>query len=300
MMKMDLQHGKVCYWALIFSVAAHSVTLAVFTGVKLSGRTEGEVSPQPVINLQMIEQVVAQPTPKPKPRVEPIASIAEPVVQSEPKQPPLVPDPQPPEPAVADAPLEADPPQASESIVDPEPDEVEFFGQKSMVRRVCYVVDCSGSMYGRMYQVKDQLKKSILKLNSRQAFSVVFFMEGQTVLTSGGSTLAPATAGAKSRALELIESIRPSGSTDAGNALEVAMQIKNDSGKGAEAVYFLTDGFDLDLASSRLFVEKVDRLRSKYAPAAVLHTIGFDAQPRDRQMLRGLAQNTGGTFIEIN
>ncbi|MHC5120036.1 MAG: hypothetical protein ACYSO7_00700 [Planctomycetota bacterium] len=71
-MKMDLRHGKVCYWALIFSVAAHSVTLAVFTGVKLSGRTEAEDTPKPVISLQMIERIVAEPTPKPKPRIEPI------------------------------------------------------------------------------------------------------------------------------------------------------------------------------------------------------------------------------------
>jgi len=292
MTKTDLQHGKVCYWALIFSVAVHSVTLAVFTGVKLSGRAEGEVSPPPVISLQMIEQVVvAEPAPKPKPRVEPI-------VQPESKQPALIADPQP-EPLVADTPPE--PPQVVESIVDskPEPDEVEFFGQKSMVQRVCYVVDCSGSMYGRMYLVKDQLKKSILKLNSRQGFSVMFFMEGQTVLTSSG-TLAPATAGAKSTALELIASVRPSGSTDAGHALKAAMQLKDTSGKGPEVVYFLTDGFDLDAQSSRLFTEKVNRLRSKHAPAAILHTIGFAPQPQDRQMLKHLAQNTSGAFIEIN
>jgi len=294
MMKTDLRHGKVCYWALIFSVAAHSVTLAVFTGIKLSGRTEGEVSPPPVISLQMIERVVvAEPVAKPKPRVEPI-------VQPESKQPPLITDPQPSEPVAADVPPEPDPLEVTEAITNPQLDEVEFFGQKSIVQRVCYVVDCSGSMYGRMYLVKDQLKKSILKLNSRQAFSVVFFMEGQTILTSGGDTLAPATAGAKSTALELIESVRPSGSTDAGHALEAAMQLKDASGKGAEVIYFLTDGFDLDSASSRLFVEKVNRLRSKYAWAAVLHTIGFDAQLGDRQMLRHLAQNTGGAFIEIN
>jgi Mg-chelatase subunit ChlD len=291
-MKMDLRHGKVCYWALIFSVAAHSVTLAVFTGVKLSGRTEAKVTPKPVISLQMIERVVAERTPKPKPRIEP---IVEPAVESESQLAPLVAEPKPP----ADAPMEA--PQVAEPVAQtqPQPDEVEFFGQKSMVRRVCYVVDCSGSMYGRMYQVKDQLKQSILNLNSRQSFSVVFFMEGQTVLTSGG-TLAPATAGAKSTALELIELVRPSGSTDAEHALEQAMQLKDVFGNGAEAVYFLTDGFDLDSENSRLFSEKVNRLRNAHACDAVLHTIGFDAQPRDRQMLRRLAQNTGGAFININ
>ena len=127
----------------------------------------------------------------------------------------------------------------------------------------------------------------------------MFFMEGQTILTSGG-TLTPATAGAKSAALELIELVRPSGSTDAEHALQMAMQLKDTSGKGAEVIYFLTDGFDLDPASSRAFVEKVNRLRSQHAPAAILHTIGFAPQPQDRQMLKRLAQNAGGAFIEIN
>ena len=296
MIKKTLQYGKVCYWALIFSVAAHSVTLAVFTGVKMSGQAQEAASPQPMLNLQMIERVVvSEPVARPKPRVEP-------VVPPEVETPPLVAKPQPPEPVAADTPPTPEPLEVAEPVVPPasEPDEVEFFGQKSIVSRVCYVVDCSGSMYGRMYQVKDQLKQSILDLNSRQAFCVVFFMEGQTIVTSGGGVLTPANARAKSTALELIESIRPSGSTDAAHALQAAMQLKDASGKGPEAVYFLTDGFDLDSASSRLFVEKVTRLRRAHAPGAVLHTIGFDTQLQDRQMLRQLAANARGNFVEVN
>jgi Mg-chelatase subunit ChlD len=247
--------------------------------------------------MQMIERVVTEPVPKPKPRIEP---IVDPVVEPELDHPPLVSDPPSPQSVIADAPPVSDLPQISEPISDPQPDQVEFFGQKSIVQRVCYVVDCSGSMYGRMYQVKDQLKKSILNLNSRQAFSIVFFMEGRTILASSGNTLAPATASAKSAALELIETVRPSGSTDAGHALEWSMQLKDASGMEAEVFYFLTDGFDLDPENSRLFAEKVDHLRKAHALGAVLHTIGFDARMQDRQMLRYLAQDTGGSFININ
>lgn len=297
MARRFLRHGKIQYWALVFSAAAHSVTLGLLTGFKLSGRPDAEASAKPVINLQMIERAVAQPTPRPKPRIEP---IAEPVVEARTEQPPLVSEPQAPEPVAADVTPEPNPVEVAEAVADSQSDEVEFFGQKSVVGRVCYVVDCSGSMYGRMYLVKNQLKKSILNLNSRQAFSVVFFMEGQKILSSGSGTLVPATAGAKSAAMELIESVRPSGSTDAGHALETAMRLKDASGKGAEAVYFLTDGFDLDSRSSRLFAEKVDRLRNTHARTAVLHIIGFDTQMRDRQTLRRLAQNTGGAFINVN
>ena len=290
------QQGKVQYWALIVSVAAHSAALAVFAEVQLSGRAEDSVSPKSAINVQMIERVVvSEPTPRPKPRVEPI-------VPPEPEQPPLVSEPNPPEPpqpVAADSQPESDAPPAGEPVMQP-PDEVEFFGQKSIVSRVCYVVDCSGSMYGRMYQVKGQLKQSILNLNSRQVFCVVFFMEGKKIVTTGGGTLTPATAQAKSRALGLIESICPCGATDAAHALETAMQIEDAGGEGPEAVYFLTDGFDLDAADSRRFVEKVRRLRNTHARSAVLHTIGFDAQPQDRRMLGQLAQKTGGAYINVN
>ena len=295
MMKTDLREGKVCCWALIFSVAAHSVALAVFAGVKLSGRPDADAPAKPVISMQMIERAVVEPAPKPKPRIEPIAKD---VVQPESKHPPLVSEPEPAKPVIADTLPEV---PVSEPIIPAKSplDEVEFFGQKSAINRVCYVVDCSGSMYGLMYQVKDQLKKSILNLNSRQSFCVVFFMEGEKIVASGNGELTLATAGAKSTALELIESIRPSGLANPENALEAAMRLKDASGQKAEAIYFLTDGFDLKAASSRAFVKKVDRLRSRYAPGTLLHIIGFSVQPLERQMLRQLAHDTGGAFIEV-
>ena len=184
----------------------------------------------------------------------------------------------------------------SETIVH----EVEFFGRKSVVQRVCYVVDCSGSMYGSMYLVKDQLKQSILNLNAQQAFSVVFFTQGQKIMTLGDGMLRPATVKAKSKAVKLIESVRPGGSTNAEHALQWAMKLKDADGHRPEVIYFLTDGFDLDADRSKAFVKRVDRMRRSSAPAAVLHTIGFWPQPQDRQMLQSLAQNAGGEFIEIN
>jgi len=292
MINKTLQHGKVRYWALIFSAAAHATTLAVFTGVKLSGRPDEEPAQRPALNVQVIERVMTQPAPRPKPRIEP---IPKPVARPEPEQPPLIAEPVEPEGTKT--------PEPADSMIDEVPPvvhEVEFFGQKSIVQRICYVVDCSGSMYGQMYQVKEQLKTSILKLNSQQAFSVVFFMEGQKILTTGNGSLEPATATVKSKAIKLIDSVRPGGSTDAEHALQWAMQLKDTEGSRPEVVYFLTDGFDLDSQSSALFVKRVNHLRGSLVPGATLHTIGFWPQPRDRQMLRKLASNANGEFIEIN
>ena len=290
--------GQVRYWALVLSVAAHSATLAVFTGVRLSGRPGQEPAETPAINLRMIERVIAEPTPtpKPKPRIEPIAPVP---VQEETTQP-LIADPEPSPPVQTQPVPESIEPEVLEPVSETIVHEVEFFGRKSVVQRVCYVVDCSGSMYGSMYLVKDQLKQSILNLNAQQAFSVVFFTQGQKIMTIGDGMLRPATVKAKSKAVKLIESVRPGGSTNAEHALQWAMKLKDADGHRPEVIYFLTDGFDLDADRSKAFVKRVDRMRRSSAPAAVLHTIGFWPQPQDRQMLQSLAQNAGGEFIEIN
>jgi hypothetical protein len=155
-------------------------------------------------------------------------------------------------------------------------------------------------MYGRMYRVKDQLRQSILKLTSGQAFSVIFFMDGQQVVMSGSGRLEQATAAAKSQALNLIASVRPEGTTDALHALEMAMRLQGPDGRGAEAFYFLTDGFDLDAAGSRDFLVAVQGLRRTLAPRAVLHTIAFSPQAQDRLLLETLAESTGGGFVEVD
>ncbi len=294
MINRTLHAGKVRYWALIFSVAAHAATLAVFTGVKLSGRMEAGPAPAPVLNMRMIEHAVTQTAPRPKPRIEP---IPQPVARPEPKQPPLIAEPASPEPEPVPA---AEPMESMIDEASPAVNEVEFFGQKSIVRRICYVVDCSGSMYGQMYRVKEQLKSSILRLNSRQAFCVVFFMEGKNILTTGDGMLRPATAQAKSKALKLIDAVRPSGSTDAEHALRQALQLKDAAAGRPEVIYFLTDGFDLDPRHSARFVESIGRLRQSLNPGVILHTIGFGPQPLDRQTLRRLAADANGLFIEIN
>jgi hypothetical protein len=292
--------GSIRYWALIVSLALHTGALAVFTGVKLSGGSYKAPTGKPSLTLRAIERVAERP--KPMPRVVPIV----PPAPENPKtqEPPLVASTVE-EPIAAPLPL-PEHTQTAEAVgtmpVEPSRphDEVEFFGQKSIVEQVCYVVDCSGSMYGRMYLVKDQLKQSILNLNSDQAFCIVFFMEGRQVMMSGAGRLELATAAAKSQALKLIASIRPGGRTDAAHALEMAMRLKGADGRGPEVLYFLTDGFDLDASGSQNFMQSVERLRQTLVPKAVMHTIAFSPPSQDRRMLRTLAENTGGGFVEVN
>jgi hypothetical protein len=73
-------------------------------------------------------------------------------------------------------------------------DEVEFFGQKEHRRAglLC------GGLFGQYVRPdvprEEQLKQSILNLNSEQAFCIVFFMEGRQVMMSGSGRLELATA----------------------------------------------------------------------------------------------------------
>jgi Mg-chelatase subunit ChlD len=276
------------------SLALHTGILAVFTGVQLSQGGQEARPERSVAAMQAIERVTEQP--KPVPRVKPIEIPPVPVDEPEPV---LVKKARPEPAAEWRAPVEAAETTAAPATVQAAACEVEFFGQRSAVQQVCYVVDCTGSMHGRMYLVKEQLRQSILKLTSDQAFSIVFFRSGDQVLLSGSGRLERATASSKSAALNLIQSVRPEGTADVLHALETAMRLKGPDGRGAEAFYFLTDGFDLDSTGWQGFVKNVHTLRRKLAPRAALHTIGFSPLALDRRMLQTLAQSTGGDYVEV-
>lgn len=296
--------GSVRFWALAVSLALHAVALAVFTGVKISGRMETRTAERPALTMQAIQRVSTQP--KPVPRVESVAPVLPPVQPAPADKPVLVSDSSVQVSKVDSEPTSVSPAETIPQDVEQETgtaadlNEVEFFGQKTAVEQICFVVDCSGSMYGQMYRVKEQLKQSILRLNSGQAFCVVFFMDGQRILMSGDKRLEPATSLSKSRALELIAAIKPAGATDAAHALKTALQLKGPDGGGPEVVYFLTDGFDLDESDARSFSENAQSLWRTLAPEAVIHTIGFGPEAQDRMRLSALARNTGGNYIEVD
>ncbi len=292
-MKQLACQGGVRYWALVISLLVHGAALAIFTGVKLSGRTCAAAPVRSGLSMEMVEKAVTQSPPKPKPKIKPIKEIVKPEEA--------------PQPLVADEPVPAEPVVEAVEVAPSEPlfaepvaAEVEFFGQRSLAQRVCYVVDCSGSMYGQMYRVKAKLKASVQNLNSQQGFTVLFFTDGRQILMSGGGRIEAASVSAKSEALKLIETIRPGGTTDAEHALECAMRLRDADGNGPDVIYFLTDGFDLDEDGALRFVEKIESHRKLLAPSVVLHTIGFEPEKNDRKMLDVLSRLTGGAFTEVD
>jgi len=173
---------------------------------------------------------------------------------------------------------------------------IEFFGSGSGQRKVCYLVDCSGSMQGIFSKVQKKLKESIAALQPDQYFYVIFF-GGDKLHELGDGKLLRATPKAKSAANGFIDTMRPSGKTNAMAALERVVQIRDGKGAGASLVYFLTDGFELTNEDAAAFPQTIANLLGQFAPAMRINTIAFLPQADDRRMLQTIAEQSGGEFV---
>lgn len=95
--------------------------------------------------------------------------------------------------------------------------------------RVVYVLDASGAMTGALPLVKDELVRSVSRLDALQRFEVIVFRmplggEGDGVASFAGG-LAPATEENKARLAAWLERIGPSGASDPLPGLRRAMAL---------------------------------------------------------------------------
>jgi len=178
------------------------------------------------------------------------------------------------------------------------PERIEFFGSWTNQRKVCYLVDCSGSMQGIFGRVRKKLAESIKNLQPDQYFYIIFF-SGDKLLEFGDGRLLRATQKSKSAAYDFIESVRPAGRTNALAAMEKAVQIRDSSGGGPSIIYFLTDGFELTSEDTRRFSGEIADLLRRFAPTTKINTIGFWPASDDQKMLETIARQSGGEFVLI-
>ncbi|MHC4061884.1 MAG: VWA domain-containing protein [Planctomycetota bacterium] len=179
------------------------------------------------------------------------------------------------------------------------PHAVEFFGSLAEQRKICYVVDCSGSMRGIFREVQKKLKDSVGNMQPDQYFCIIFF-GGDKLFEFGGGRLVRATQKTKSAACAYIDSIRPAGLTNALVALERSVQIRDSQGGAPSVIYFLTDGFELAAEDVYRFSQKTANLQKLFAPAARINTIGFWTQGDDREVLEAIARQSGGEFVFVD
>jgi hypothetical protein len=175
---------------------------------------------------------------------------------------------------------------------------VEFFGSETYERKICYIVDCSGSMQGMMGQVKQQLKDSIKHLVTDQYFYIIFFGDGK-LFEFGDGKLVRASEKNRISAYSFIDSIRASGRTNAFKALERAVQIEDGSNMKASVFYFLTDGFELSNDESESLYKQASGLIKRFAFGSKINTIGFWPTEQDRSILRVISSLTGGECVII-
>jgi hypothetical protein len=159
--------GGVCLWALLVSLLIHGAVFTAFAFLDVSGETGNTATSRPAaVSVTQIERVVARSPIIPKPSVKRVDLSG-----SSGKRPML---------------LESEKKQAitnSAEMVGDISDQLEsellagqfdttpatnFFGSTTHLRKICYVVDASGSMQGRLGMLVRKLKESIGSLEPDQ------------------------------------------------------------------------------------------------------------------------------------
>lgn len=178
------------------------------------------------------------------------------------------------------------------------PKGIEFFGSWTEQRKVCYLVDCSGSMRGTFGRVQKELKESISGLQPDQYFYIIFF-GGNKLFEFGDGRLLRATQEAKLAACDFIDLVKPVGRTNAFAAMEKAVQIGDSGAQVGLIIYLLTDGFELTAGDEQKFPQRVEDLLRRFAPETKINTIGFWPQSDDRRMLEAIAAQSSGEFVFV-
>jgi hypothetical protein len=296
---------NVTFWAWAVSIVVHLIVLTVFGLFKLSpSKAQGEQSAAPTAGVSQVKKLIQAAPIVPKPKIKtPVRSRPDGLVAEwlgGPASPHFAVSPA--KPGLKDLPKPAKPAgsvsgflSAGAAIL---PTGIEFFGSRTDQRKVCYLVDCSGSMQGIFGQVRKELVGSIQKLQPDQYFYIIFF-GGDRLLEFGGGRLVRATPQAKSTACDFIHSVQPAGQTNALAAIERTVQIRDDSGISPAVVYFLTDGFELTGENTHRFGQKIANLLKRFAPMTRINTIGFWPTAQDCQLLETIAKQSGGEFVLV-
>jgi hypothetical protein len=156
-----------------------------------------------------------------------------------------------------------------------------FFGIRAQGQKFLYVVDCSGSMIDedRLARAKEEVRRSILRLQDPQQFKVIFYNDRP--LPMPGDLPRTANEHAKNQLLSWLRLIEPDGSTDPRGALSLAFSMRPD------AVFLLSDG-----EFPEGTVEAVARSNAKKVP---VHCINLGSEGGDQ--LRAIARDSGGRYV---
>lgn len=292
----SFRKAKITTLAWTLSIAVHVVLLSIFAIVKFSNNTAPQPSAVPKVHLSQLSSVMNMSPVLPKPKIKDLLSQSNVAAGKRPIEFSSGPAVRPAHSSGGLATLSSGTslPRASLQTAG-----TKFFGSVTNERKICYVVDCSGSMQGLFSRVRKELVQSISNLQGDQYFYIIFFSNDKLV-ESGRGKLIRASAKAKTDAVNFINRAKPGGKTNALNAIERAMKLGKSPQNRPGVIYFLTDGFDLQDDSSAAFGRALENMRKRLAPSTRINTIGFWPQDTDQRILKAVAGNSGGEFINID
>ena len=167
---------------------------------------------------------------------------------------------------------------------DGEPRGIGFFGTYTEGKSVVYVVDMSGSMGGRRFsRAKQELVKSLYRLESRHRYSIVLFNTDAYPLfwPEGVTQLFEPTKVNVRNSARWVSSMEPNSFTDPSLALAWGLAREPD------VLFFLTDG-EIPPASR-------DLIRELNRRHTIVNTIAFESRAGEL-LLRAIAEDHGGTY----
>ena len=285
------------FWAWTASVGAHVILLTTFAVVKVSSSKGQSQQVVPAARIGAVQRMIETQAGIPKPKVK-TASKGAIVTANRPAVTLGVSEVfQITRPDVEEQSVQGQEPAEQKEILPAKAEvlqaETEFFGSRTDERRICYVVDCSGSMLGLWQRVRSELIESIGDLQQDQYFSIIVF-SGDRILESGSGGIMRATEQAKKEAYDFIDSMQPAGTTNAAAAMEKAVKVRDSGGVGPGLIYFLTDGFELGEEDAGRFADRMIVMLRGYGSPAKVNTIGFWPGEQDRRLLEQIAKQTGG------
>ena len=178
----------------------------------------------------------------------------------------------------------------------------EFFGIRIESHRVAFVVDVSGSMQEptrgryvnepgkpRIEVAKEELSKAIEALEENALFNILPFSAGvETWIPEGVEASKEST---REEALEYVSRLGPFGGTNLFGGLEAAFEDQD-----VDTIFVLSDGEPSvgDIIDPQLIREAVEEMNG--TRNVVIHAVSVGL---DLEILRWLAEDTGGTYVGI-
>ena len=175
---------------------------------------------------------------------------------------------------------------------------VGFMGATGNATRIVFLCDASGTMVVSFPMLRQELSRTLEKLQPIQFFNVIFFhgnTDGSSAAESIGvfpNSLVAATADNKSKAYDWIKSYGPAGSTDPFPAIEKAFAMK------PELLFVLTDGFD-NVSSYQAVRGAFKKANSGGQVKVNTILLQTTADPDLEDILKKIAEDNGGRYRTV-